>query len=162
LNIYWISALVVGVIIILILAFYALKLTKQVKVVEADRERRLAELETRGEAVLDDVARGIAVIANAYLQEDLTATEACLRIEIISQQLQLETYVSALHPVIWEIAEKTRHLPILQAYKDLSRKEQHRVDLERIRIETEYEAALNASMEGLKNFVRPKFDNAAV
>jgi len=161
LNIYWILALFVGLSIILILGWYALKLTKQVKAFEAHQAERLADLEAKGEAALDDAARGIAVIANAYLQEDLTATEACLRIEVIAQQLQLESLLSSMHPAIWAVADKTRHLPILDSYKSLSKKEQHRVDIERIKTESEFLEALNASMTALKKFERPKFSDAA-
>lgn len=160
-NSYLIAAVIVAVIIIVVLAGYALKLTKQVKVAEAERERRLAEIDERAEEVMDEVALGIGVIARAYLQDDMSPTEASLRIVTIADQLQISGFVEAMHPSVYELARRTQHLPILEAYAKLGRQEQHKVDLERWKHEAELKEALDPSMKSLQDFKRPKFDNAA-
>ena len=151
----------IAVVIIAVLAGYAVKLSRQVKVVEVERQQRLNEIEEKAEEVMDEVAGGIRVLAQGFLNGDVTATEAALRIVGILDQLQLSDGAKLLHPSVFELADRTRHIPIYEEYQKLTPKERFKFDKERFKAEQELEEPLNFSMKVLAKYERPKFDDAA-
>ena len=153
---------VIATSIIVVLAIYAFKLTREVKRVESIQAARLQEIDDRAELAMDEVALGVTVLARAYLQNELSATEACLRVVHLLEQLQLGSLYRGIYPAIFEVAEKAQSFPILDDYKALSPKAQFELDRRRESLEDEFSDAVMLSMEGLKTFRRPRFDNAAV
>ncbi|MEQ3697043.1 MAG: DUF2489 domain-containing protein [Pseudomonadales bacterium] len=147
--------------IIVVLAIYALKLTKQVKQVQAEQALKLQDIEERAEAAMDEVALGITVLARACLQGELSATEACLRICHSMDQLQLSSLYRGIHPAIYEVSDRAQSFPILADYKALTPKEQFKLDRQRDELEQEFEEAVKRSMDALSTFERPKFADAA-
>lgn len=161
-NIMLITAIfIAALIIIALLSVYAYKLTRKVKLVQVEQQKKLAEMELQAEHVMDEVAQGINVLAKSYLNDDLSATEACLRIAHILEQLQLAEVSKLMYPAVFELAEKTQHIPILAQWKALSPKEQYAFDKQRIELEAEYEKSITAAMKNLVDYRRPKFESAA-
>ncbi|RMA81070.1 DUF2489 domain-containing protein [Umboniibacter marinipuniceus] len=152
---------ILAISIIVVLAIYALKLTKQVKQVQADQALKLKDIEVRAEAAMDEVALGITVLARAHLQGELSSTEACLRICHSMDQLQLSSLYRGIYPAIFEVSDRAQDFPIMAAYKALSPKEQFKLDRQRDELEQEFEESVKRSMTGLSTFERPKFDDAA-
>ena len=156
-----VTLLILAVAIVVALGAYAYKLTQRVKAREQEVAEQLAEIDRKAEEVMDEVAHGITVIARACLQKELSSTEAALRVVGILEQLQLASMYKNVYPSVFDLAERTKHIPILEEWHKLSKQAQFNFDQERIRAEEELEASIQSAFKALTNFKRPKFDNAA-
>ena len=70
-----------------------------------------------------DAQLSIRVIAQAFLQNDLTATEAAMRIGFLAQQLNDAFKQDKSIKVFEALAKDASHLPILDAWKALPKNE---------------------------------------
>lgn len=90
------------------------------------RERQLSSIES------------IEIIARTVLAGQVTLTEASIRINALMQSLNLNGSVKKELAAFAQLAEATAHIPILEKWKALSRKQQRDFDFERERIENDF------------------------
>jgi len=156
-----ITTIIIGLTIIALLGTYAYKLTQQVRQVESETARRIAEIDVQAEKVKDDVALDIGIIARAYTQNEVSATEAVIRITAIMAKLQLTDLYKGVYPAVFELAERTSHIPYLDEWKALSPRDKFNFDKERHAAEEELKPSLDVAMKSLIDFKRPVFTDAA-
>ncbi len=149
------SLIILGLLIIALLAGYAWHLTRQVKVVEQrqQEEEAQAAMQLRNRQL--ELLQDIRFIARSVLDEQCEITEGVLRIQYL---------MSALDPAVWERDElcavrshyqSTSSMPILDAYKQLSRKEQFKLDQQRWALENENKTAIERELRWLVSYSFP-------
>ena len=103
----------IGVVLIAALFIYALNLGYRLFGQAKERERLLSQVQA--DMVLKDVEarQAIQVIARALLQNDLSDTEAAMRISFLSQQVAATPEELESFSIFQQLAEATSHIPIL-------------------------------------------------
>ena len=86
-----------------------------------------------------DAQQSIRVIAQALLQNDLTPTEAAMRIGFLAQQFKPSELQAKPIQAFQSLAMDTSHLPILGAWKALSAQEKADYEKQRLAIEGSHE-----------------------
>ncbi len=74
------------------------------------------------------VNNSIQILARGTLQNQLTSTEASIRIRALLESLAVSDDVRAEYTAFYQLAEKTAHIPIMDAWKALSKKEKVKFD----------------------------------
>ena len=94
--------------------------------------------------------KSIYALSCAIEEQALTLTEGCMRISAVASQLGDMQSFRREFGVIARVAEETAHIPILQAWKDLSLAEKRKFDREREQIEHRYYDAVLSTLTRLK------------
>ncbi|WP_111640805.1 DUF2489 domain-containing protein [Marinimicrobium alkaliphilum] len=85
------------------------------------------------------VNQSIQILARAVgNDEELTLTEASIRISVLLDSLGVEDPVREEFSAFYQLTEATSHIPFLEGWKQLSRQEQVQYDRERETQETQY------------------------
>ncbi|WP_231757462.1 DUF2489 domain-containing protein [Microbulbifer elongatus] len=138
--------LVVAGLIILVLSAIATYYCLELRTARKRQAQQLAELEAAADAQRERVNNSIQIIAKTLLEEGVGLTEASLRIRVLLDSLQVDPTVKEEFVAFYKVADKTSHIPILEDWKKLSRKEQFAFEKEMLRIEGEYrDFALDAA-----------------
>lgn len=95
---------------------------------QAEREREQRER----------VNTSIRILAQALQREELTLTEASIRISMLLDSLGVGDEVRTEFSAFYQLRERTAHIPILAAWQDLDRKQQQKFERERLHHETTY------------------------
>lgn len=144
-----------ALLIILALAWYAWHLTRQVKAVHRQQQQEEAQAELKLRQRQLDLLQDIRFIARAVLDEQCEITEGVLRIQYL---------MSALDPDAWQLNElsmlrqhyaATAGMPILDAYKALSKQEQFRLDQERWSLEERHKDGVKQELQWLVSYRFP-------
>lgn len=80
----------------------------------------------------------IVILARALIDDQVTLTEASIRINALLPSLSLNDASQEKLIVFRQLAEATAHIPILERWKALSRKDKQAFDKERVAIEATY------------------------
>lgn len=80
----------------------------------------------------------IRVLASAMLEGQVTYTEASIRISVLLNGAGLDETEQADYSVFAQLAAATAHIPILDAWKALPKKEKRAYDAEREKLEAKY------------------------
>lgn len=134
---YWLYAVITGVIVILVLAFYAGKLLRQLKVqsqqqIETEIKHKNA-LNAHDKKILDSVV----IIVRAMKEEQCDYSEGCWRISVLLDSLKTSQALDQEFPAIFSLYEQIKHLSILADRKTLSKQQRMKQDLERMKAEAE-------------------------
>ncbi len=137
------AGIVVIAILIAIAAYYHVKLyNKNVKHSENEAELRRTLAENRQKNI-----NSVEIIARAVLDDQVTLTEASIRINALVQAIRLEEDKAKELSVFRQLAEATAHIPILEKWKALSRKEKRDFEKERESIEANFRDFVMAASE---------------
>ncbi len=126
----------VGIIVLLVTValYYHILLyrkNKQLKAAQVELENTLAQRKVRN-------INSIVIIARAVLDAQVSLTEASIRINTISQAMQLDGETLEALSVFRQLAEATAHIPMLDKWRALSKEERVAFDREREKIESDF------------------------
>ena len=139
--------IIVGGVITTILVIYSGVLAFKLKQ-KAKRITQPVEFLPKSQSQLD-AQQSIRVIAQALLQNDLTPTEAAMRIGFLAQQYSPTEDQAPSLQVFQSLATDTSHLPILDAWKALSSQDKQRLEKERLSIEESHSEAIELAANTL-------------
>ena len=139
--------IIVGGVITTILVIYSSVLAFKLKQ-KAKRRTQPVEFQPKSQSQLD-AQLSIRVIAQALLQNDLTPTEAAMRIGFLAQQYSPTEDQAPSLQVFQSLAMETSHLPILDAWKALSSQDKQRLEKERLSIEESHSEAIELAANTL-------------
>ena len=142
--------------IILPLAWYAWRLTRQVK--DADNARREAEAEAELQLRnhQQELIKDIRFISLSVIQKQCEITEGVLRLQYL---------LKGLDPDVWEQPElaslrthydAVKEMPILEAYKALTPKQQFELDKTRLTLEETHQASIERELRWLHQYSFPQ------
>ncbi len=136
----------IGCLIIALLAGYALYLWRIVW----KQQRKEIESQQARNQVAAGARENVTIMLRVLVQEQVSLTEAAIRIVAYSQALPAEERASSLYLAFDQLAKATAHIPILEQWQALSKPEQLRLEQERLAIEERHrEAITTASNEAL-------------
>jgi hypothetical protein len=152
----WIYAVVSAVIIIAALAFYAFKLLSQLKqqtarieLVEQERKIALAKHDTK-------ILKSVVIIAHAMKEEQCDIGEGCWRLSVLLDSLKLSEGLSEEFPAVFELYNEIKHMPILEERKKLAKKERMKLDLQRMKAETNLSAKIIIDVTALHQYAQER------
>ena len=138
--------LVIAGLIILVLSAIATYYCLELRAARKRQAQQLAEIEVAAEAQRERVNNSIQIIAKTLLEEGVGLTEASIRIRVLMDSLQVTPAEKEEFVAFYKVADQTSHIPILEDWKKLSRKEKFAFEAEMARIEDDYrDFALDAA-----------------
>lgn len=132
--IFYTVAVLIVIILSAIAAYYVVLVLKQKRQLETYNKQQEQQLTENREKVNNS----IQILARGVVQDQLTLTEASIRISTLLEILSVGADVREEYSAFYLLAEKTSHIPILEQWKNLNKKEQLRFDLERQELEYQY------------------------
>lgn len=126
-----------------IAAYYQILLFKKGQLEKQSEEVLRSEVAQRKEKN----TKSVVILARAVMAKQVTLTEACIRINALIQTLGLNAKVEEELSVFRQLAEATAHIPILERWKALSRKEKQKFESERESLEANFSDFVVAAAE---------------
>ena len=147
----WLIAMIVGVVIIAGLAFYAGRLLWQVREQNRLVEQKRAEYAQKRAARNAKLSDSINLIAKAMKEGQCEYSEGCLRVWVLMSQYQFEHEITLeqTYPGVFAMYEAVKDLPTHEARKKYSKKEIFKQDSARWRKEKELEEQILKDSEKL-------------
>lgn len=146
--------LVLAGFVIVLLSAVALYYVMKLKQHKANVQSVLDEQEKAMLAKQQENHKSIVFLANALLQDQLSLTEAGMRIHWLSKSIDMSETQRDMALIFAKIAEATQHIPILEEWKKLTRKQQFQFDKQRITIEKEYS---DFALDSAKKIIESNF-----
>jgi hypothetical protein len=157
----WGYIIVSAVIIIAALAFYAAKLltqlkqqTAKIKLTEQERKIALAKHDTK-------ILKSVVIIAHAMKEEQCDVAEGCWRLSVLLDSLKLSEGLSEEFPAVFQLYNEIKHMPILEERKKLVKKERMKLDLQRMKAETNLSAKINIDVISLHQYAQERISALA-
>jgi len=148
----WLYALLIGIVIVLALAFYAGKLLKQLtQQKEQQQKAQLAQqqaLNNHDKKVFDSVL----LITRAMQQEQCEFDEGCWRLSVLLSSLKTVTGLSTQFPAIFGLYDEIKDLAILDARKALDKKERMREDYKRMTALSQMQESVVVELNSLHQY----------
>ncbi|WP_068547760.1 DUF2489 domain-containing protein [Thalassotalea crassostreae] len=142
--------LCVAAVVIFSLATYAtvllLKLREQNK-----QQLALAEEQRLKHNAKDlKIINSVVLIGKAMEQEQCEISEGCWRLSVLIESMENGSEeIQTQFPAIFKLYSKIKHMPILDARKELTKKDRLTLDLERMGHEQEFESAVMLDVKNL-------------
>lgn len=130
--------LLIGAIILIFLSFVAWRLQRQVNKMETKKLEQQQELEELKDNHQKYLNNSIKILAQGIVDEQLTLTEGAIRISVLLDNLKISDGQREDYSAFFQLAEATSHIPILEAWKKLPKKEKALLDKERMSMEEKY------------------------
>lgn len=147
--------LTIAIIIISALAAYAWYLTQKVKTFERQQQEEEAQAALQLRKHQEELVKDIQFVARSVVQEQCEITEGVLRIHYL---------LNGLDPDVWQHQEleavrnhylASKDMPILDAYKALTPKQQFDLDKERLSLEQQHKTQISRELNWLSNYQFP-------
>ncbi|SMF29551.1 Protein of unknown function [Alteromonadaceae bacterium Bs31] len=132
--------LVLAVLFIAVLSLVAIYLHWQLYQQKKERDNAKLALDQRQRELRKRNFESIEFIARAFLQEQLSATEASIRISVLSESLSLSKELAEPLSAFKQLAAATSHIPILDKWKALDKKQKREFEQQRLSHEGVFEA----------------------
>jgi flagellar biogenesis protein FliO len=130
--------IVLGMVIVLVLAGVAVYYLRQVKTMQAIKTQQLKELDNLKNDHNNYLNRSVQVLAQGLVAEQLSLTEGAIRISVLLDNLKIDEDERNDYSALFQLAEATSHIPILDAWNRLSKKEKNKFEKIRASLEAQY------------------------
>ena len=151
-----IGLIVLAALIVAGLAFYAgallRKLHLQNKAQAAAQLAHEQALNEHDKKILDSVV----IIVRAMKEEQCDISEGCWRLSVLLDSMKTVNGLSEQFPAVFELYEAIKHMPILEARKQLEKRERMKLDLERTKIEARLFTDVHQNIELLHQYANEK------
>lgn len=144
---YWIIAAAIIVTVLAVVAGYYLVRLHQLR--RRNRVRR-AEMAAESERQRRRINNSIQLLAGAVSKDELTLTEASIRICGLLDSLQVSAAVVDEYAAFYRLRAATAHIPILEQWRALGRQQQFQFDLERQALEREHREFIMEAAERIR------------
>jgi len=148
----WIIALVLALVVIVPLAFYAGSLLKQLSRQNAlEQEAIAAKLhahQTHDKKIFDSVI----IIARAMEEEQCDFSEGCWRLSVLLDSLKLSSELNKQFPAIFELYNEIKDLSILEDRKQLAKKQRMKEDYQRMTAEAKLRDQIAVEIKSVHQF----------
>lgn len=131
--------IILGTLIVVVLAAVAGCLVYKVYRQQKMRAEKLKEQEETNQQnqfnQRMNINKSIQILAQALHNNELTLTEASIRISGLLESLDVSDDVKTEYSAFFQLRDKTSHIPYLEAWQSLSNTEQRKFDRERLQQE---------------------------
>ncbi len=129
---------IAGLLIILLLVGIAFYYLRQVQKMQATKEQQLKQLDELKNDHNNYLNKSVQVLAQGIIGEQLSLTEGAIRISVLLDNLKISDDVRSDYSALFQLTDATSHIPILDAWGKLSKKEKKQFEKNRINIENQY------------------------
>ena len=151
-NQYWFLIISIGVLIIIVLGFYAGKLLKQLSQQTLLQKQALVNqqkaLKKHDKKVLDSVL----LITRAMQQKQCEFDEGCWRLSVLLASLKTMSDLGKQFPSIFGLYEIIKDFAILDARKTLTKKQRMREDFQRVQALNDMHDGVITDLTALHSF----------
>lgn len=144
-----------GAAIILVLAGYAWYLFSKLRTLKKEQLATSIAAEEKIRSYQQELIHDVHFIARAVLAEQCEITEGVIRIHFLISKLDPDAWLNESLSTTRQYYAATLDMPILDAYKALSKQEQFTLDNERFRLEKEHKDAIHKEFKWLVAFDFP-------
>jgi len=148
----WFYLIVIAVVIVFGLAFYAGTLLMKLKQQKIDQQQaklnQQQSLYTHDKKVLDSVI----IIVRAMKEEQCDISEGCWRLAVLLDSLKTSQDLNREFPAIFELYSAIKHMPILAERKKLEKQKRMKLDFDRMKIEADLSPAIFENLNLLHNY----------
>ena len=127
------------------LSTYAIYLYFKLRAQNIEREKQERILSEEVAERREHYRESIRVICSAIVEEQVSLTEGAIRISMLISQLELNEQEKGDFQVFFQLTEATSHIPILEDWKSLSKKEKLSYDKERETLEQSFKTFIEDS-----------------
>lgn len=152
----WRLGLLVGLLVVVPLAAYAWRLWRRLRDMKASQQASERAAQLRQEEQKQQTEKGLRILATALLREELTLTEGSMRISYLLSQIDGQATEKQQYSAFFQLAEATAHIPILDQWQALPRKQQHAFTLERETHEENFKPFVLAATRVLLDEMSPR------
>jgi len=132
----------VGAAIIIVLSVIAGRLVYKVHLQKKEHAVKLKALDDANQKAQREqrewLNKSIQILAQAVHNDELTLTEASIRISGLLDSLDVHPDIKTEFSAFYQLREKTSHIPYLEAWQRLSSAEQNKFDVDRLRHEATF------------------------
>ena len=143
--------LAIGLLIILVLAVIAIRLRSKIHEQEEKQRQQQKDMEAAKEEQQNYLNNSVQVLARGLIDKQVSLTEGSIRISVLLGNLDSSEEVAEEFSAFFQLAEATSHIPILDAWKQLPKKEKMRFDKERLDLEFKYEEFILDAAQRIKD-----------
>jgi hypothetical protein len=137
--------LIVAAIVIVILVAVAAHLHWRLHKLHQARAAEEALVEKKRQERRESINESIQIIARALEAKQVGATEASIRISGLLDALDVENDVKTEFAAFYKLADDAGHIPILDAWKALSKAERKSYNKELVALETKHQDVILAA-----------------
>lgn len=113
-------------------------------------QKRIQDLQQMLEKQYTHRVESIRVIAGAMLDKQCEATEGCIRLKQLVEQVEPELLSADVFKVIQLIYSETEHMPIKEQWKQLDKKAKFKFTQQRVALEAKYGQEIHVSLKALQ------------
>jgi len=151
-NDYWLYAIILAVVIIVALGFYAGSLLRQLaKQKEAQQEAELAHQKALAEHD-HKVLASVLLITRAMKEEQCEFDEGCWRLSVLLDSLKTSAELDQQFPAIFKLYNEIKHLAILEERKKLSKQERMKEDFQRMTLVADMHQEIVSDLDLLQQY----------
>jgi hypothetical protein len=149
---FWLFAIILAVVIIAALAFYAGKLLQQLtKQKQAQQQAELSR--QQGLASHDHkVLSSVLIITRAMKEEQCDFSEGCWRLSVLLTSLKMSSELALQFPAIFKLYNEIKHLSILDDRKQLTKPLRMKQDYQRMTLEAELHSEIVKDLDLLQQY----------
>lgn len=142
---------IVAAIIVMVLAGVAIHL--QYRVFQLEKKRKSDQLyqQDLNQQQRERINKSIQLLAHALQGDELSLTEASIRISVLLDSLEVADNIREEFSAFYQLRELTAHIPILEAWKQLDRKQQVLFDGQRLQHEETYRDFVLAAAKEIRD-----------
>lgn len=149
---FWLYALILAVVIIAALAFYAGSLLRQVA--RQKQSQQQAELAHKSALAGHDhkVLASVLLITRAMKEEQCDFSEGCWRLSVLLDSLKTSNELDQQFPAIFKLYNKIKHHSILDKRKQLPKQQRMKEDFQRMSIEQQLHEQIVTDLDLLQQY----------
>jgi hypothetical protein len=149
---YWLYAIILAVVIIAALGFYAGSLLRQLAQQKAAQQE--AELAQKKALAEHDhkVLSSVLLITRAMKEEQCEFDEGCWRLSVLLDSLKTSTELDQQFPAIFKLYNEIKHLAILEERKKLSKQQRMKEDFQRMNLVADMQQEIVSDLDLLQQY----------
>lgn len=149
---YWLYTIVLAVVIVAALSFYAGKLLRQLA--KQTQLQQQAELARQQALASHDhkVLASVNIITRAMQEEQCDFSEGCWRLSILLASLKMSSELELQFPAIFKLYNEIKHLSILDERKELAKSQRMKQDYQRITLEAKLHSEIVKDLDLLQQY----------
>lgn len=139
----------VNLVVVIGLVAYILRVLRQQKEKRIDAERKLQKIAAEVREHRLYMIESLQVIGRAILNEEIPLTEASIRCKVLLDNLDPQLAQSDVYIVFNEVFEQSKHIPRLEAWKNLKGPEKLEYIAHMESLESDYSHKINSAAKSL-------------
>jgi hypothetical protein len=149
---YWFYTIILAIVIIAALSFYASKLLQQLA--KQKKMQQQAELARQKGLALHDhkVFASVLIITRAMKEEQCDFSEGCWRLSVLLTSLKMSRELELQFPSIFKLYNEIKHLSILDGRKQLDKSQRMKQDYQRMTIEAQLHSEIVIELDLLQQY----------